>query len=155
MKTRITGQARPILFGSVLLVLSISSFAILRGVPSSSPSPPVTLLNPTLEYHLVNGDSQVIASLTLGNGCLRMSDWGTTLNSEKNFFSATARVIDTAGPTTDCTLSILFAHHTYSLGYLPAGDYTYNLTACTVFPSYQVAVDCSNKASMVFQVSAV
>lgn len=141
-----------ILFGSILLLLSLSSFTILRGLAASSPSPPVTLLTPTLEYHFVSGDSQIIATLVLGNGCSTVSDWGTAVES-RNRFSASVTVVDVAGPSTACTAVVTYSQHTYSLGLLPEGNYSFALTACIVFPSYNGTVDCSNKTSMVFRIS--
>ena len=149
MNIGITGRARVILLGSVLLLLSLSSFTILRGLSSVSPSPPMSRLMPTLSYSEFNGDSQVSATIILSNGCLHLTSWGTPVQSG-NKFSVTAAVTDYSGPQIACTLAILGAQNTYSMGQLAIGDYSFALDACISFPNYGGAIDCSNKASIFF-----
>ena len=151
MNLGINGRARVILLGSVLLLLSLSSFTILRGLSSASPSTPVNRLMPTLNYNEFNGDSQVGATITLSNGCLHLTSWGTPAQSGNNF-SATAQVTDYSGPEIVCTLAIITPQFTYSLGRLASGNYSFTLNACIAFPSYGGAIDCnSNKATIFFQ----
>jgi hypothetical protein len=139
-----------ILLGSVLLLLSISSFTILRGLSSPSPSPPVSRLMPTLSYGEVNGDSRVNASIMLGNGCLHLASWGTPIQSG-NSFSVVATVTDIAGPVSACTLEVRVLQNTYSLGLLAQGSYSFAFSACIGFPQYGGVVDCTNNASIFFQ----
>jgi len=146
----INGRARVILLGSVLLLLSLSSFTILRGLSSASPSTPVSRLMPTLSYGEVNGNSQVNASIMLGNGCLHLTSWGSPVQSGSSF-SVVATVTNVAGPDSACTLDVRVVQTTYDLGQLVQGSYGFALSACIVFPQYGGVVDCSNKASILFQ----
>ena len=150
MNLGVTRRARVILLGSVLLLLSISSFAILRGLSSSSASPPVSRLMPTLNYGEVNGNSQVNASIMLGNGCLHLTSWGSAVQSG-NSFLVVATVTDVAGPDSACTLEVRVLQNTYKLDLLVQGSYIFALSACIVFPQYGGVVDCGNKASILFQ----
>ena len=151
MKLGITGRARLFLLGFILLLLSLSSLAILRGLSSAPPSPPVTRLMPTLTYGEVKGDSQVTATITLGDGCLGLTSWGTSVQSGKKF-SVNATVVDTAGPEASCTLNVSYPQNSYSLGQLAMGNYSFSLSACIVFASYGGAIDCrSNKTTIFFQ----
>ena len=150
MNFGITRRAPVILLGSVLLLLSLSSLAIIRGLSSASQSPPITRLMPTLHYGEVNGDSQMNASMVLG-GCIQLTSWETPLQSG-NKFSVTASIIDYASTGMVCAAMVYVSEHTYGLGQLTAGNYSFTLTACTTFPQYSGEVDCSsNKATVFFQ----
>lgn len=144
----VTGKARLVLLASVLLLLSLSGLIVPRGLTAFLPPPPVRL-SPTLNYGEVSGDSQVNASMVLG-GCLQLTSWGTPLQSG-NKVSVTASVVDSAGPGIFCPAVVFVVEHTYGLGQLSAGNYSFTLTACIVFPHYGGAVDCSNEASIFFQ----
>src|SRR2546425_1361553 len=137
------GRARPILLGSILLLLSFSSFTVFRALSTSSSPPFVSRLIPTLSYYEVNRDSQVSATITLSNGCLQPTSWGTPVQSENNF-SVTAKVTDYSGPQISCTLAIVNVQYTYSLGQLAAGNYSFTFNACIAFPNYGGAGDCNN-----------
>ena len=132
MNLGMTRRARMILLGSVLLLLSISSFTILRGLSSSSPSIPVSRLMPALSYGEVNGDSEVNASIVLG-GCVQLASWGTPVQSG-NEFSVTASAVDISGPGIACPAFVFVSEHTYEFGQLAPGNYSFTLTACTNFP---------------------
>src|SRR5712692_1896707 len=112
----------------------MSGLIVPRGLTAFLPPPPVRL-SPSLNYGEVNGDSQVIATITLGNGCIQLTSWGTPVQSGDEF-SVTAKVTDNSGPGIFCTLAIYGVHHTYSLGQLAAGNYSFTLTACITFPQY-------------------
>jgi hypothetical protein len=150
MNLGMTRRARMILLGSVLLLLSLSGLTILHGLSTSSPAPPVSRLMPTLSFGEVNGDSQVNATLMLGNGCLHLTSWGSPVQSG-NSFSVVATVTDVAGPDSACTLIVQGFRNTYNLGRLVQGSYIFALSACISFPQYGGVVDCSNKASIFFQ----
>ena len=143
------GRVRPILLGSILLVLSISSLMVFRALSSPSTPPYISRLMPALNYYEVNGDSQVSATVTLGNGCLQPTSWGTPVQSENNF-SVTAKVTDYSGPQISCTLAIVNVQYTYSLGQLAVGNYSFTFNACIDFPNYSGTVDCNNNRTTIF-----
>src|SRR3989454_4899226 len=143
------GRVRPILLGSILLVLSLSSLMVFRALSSPSTPPYISRLMPALNYYEVNGDSQVSATVALGNGCLQPTSWGTPVQSENNF-SVTAKVTDYSGPQISCTLAIVNVQYTYSLGQLAVGNYSFTFNACIDFPNYSGTVDCNNNRTTIF-----
>src|SRR5207245_11409066 len=110
-------RARPGLLRSVLLGPSLYRFIIVPALSSPSTPPYISRLMPALNYYEVNGDSQVSATVTLGNGCLQPTSWGTPVQS-KNNFSVTAKVTDYSGPQISCTLAIVNVRYTYTLSYI-------------------------------------
>ena len=104
---------------------------------------------PALNYYEVNGDSQVSATITLSNGCLQPTSWGTPVQSENNF-SVTAKVTDYSGPQISCTLAIVNVQHTYSLGQLAVGNYSFTFNVCIAFPNYGGTVECNNNRATIF-----
>src|SRR5256885_608269 len=158
------GRARPILLGSILLLLSFSSFTVFRALSTSSSPPFVSRLIPTLSYYEVNRDSQVSATITLSNGCLQPTSWGTPVQSENNF-SVTAKVTDYSGPQISCTLAIVSVQYTYNLGHLYPGLYSFTLDLCKVFIGWgttntnsskimdtMTSTDCSSTRTIFFVV---
>ena len=144
-------NGRPILLGSILLLLSLSSVAILRALSTSSLTPTVGGFGPSLNYLEVNGDSQVTATIVHGDGCFQVTSWKAPVQSG-NEFSVNASIVDYDGPGTACTAVMLTLQHSYMLGQLDAGNYSFTFSACVTYPNQGGVVDCTSyKAKILFQ----